>query len=186
MYTLYGIPLYHFPYICHKRQELQCRSQGTDECVQFTVTVGLVPFPHPLSWAVWAINQLDEVSERRNRYQHSDKKQSIHLSLLQLENKQHEEDVQDMTSIVFSSRPVTLKHMEGPLAAYTTFHFKNKALHVVTTVFKTVIWMLHFSCEKKRLLVNEMQEHSLFKFIFTSQCVSKLVAVCPNGFWCLD
>lgn len=54
-----------------------------------------------------AINQLDELSERRNRYQHSDKKQSIHLSLLQLENKQQEEDeflAQDMTGIVFSSR----------------------------------------------------------------------------------
>lgn len=79
-----------------------------------------------------------------------------------------------------------MKHMEGPLAACITFCFKNKALNVVTVVFKTVIWTLHYPCEKKRLLVNEMQKHSLFKFIFTSHWVSKLVAVYPNGFWCLD
>lgn len=76
--------------------------------------------------------------------------------------------------------------MEEPLAAFITFCFKNKALCVVTLFFKIVIWMLHYPCEKKNLSVNEMKKHSLFKFIFISQCVSKLVTIYPSGFWCLD
>lgn len=46
--------------------------------------------------------------------------------------------------LYLAARPDPLKHMEGPLLACIISYFRNKALHVVTVVFKSVMWNPHY------------------------------------------